>query len=98
MDSVTKECTVATMLIDGVPYNIVDTPGTCDTQQGSKPVLSEIAKIINKCAHGVKAILIVYKARRFTDEQRNVLNEIRTFLGKDATNNIISVFSHASTD
>ncbi|EXX73349.1 uncharacterized protein OCT59_021241 [Rhizophagus irregularis] len=98
MDSVTKECTVATISIDGVPYNIVDTPGIFDTQQGTIPVLNQIAKTINKCAHGVKAILIVYKARRFTDEQRNVLNEIRTFLGKDATNNIISVFSHASTD
>ncbi|CAB4385482.1 unnamed protein product [Rhizophagus irregularis] len=64
----TNECTVATMLIDGVPYNIVDTPGTCDTQQGSKPA----------------------EARGFADEQRNVLNEIRTFLRKDATNNIIS--------
>jgi hypothetical protein len=43
------------MLIDGVPYNIVDTPGIFDTQQGT-----EIAKTINKCAYGVKAILIVF--------------------------------------
>src|SRR4051794_2686878 len=36
------------------------------------------------------------EARRFTDEQKNVLNGIRTFLGKDATNHIIIVFSHAT--
>ncbi|CAG8478132.1 5960_t:CDS:2 [Gigaspora margarita] len=31
----------------------------------------------------VKAILIVFKARRFTKEQKDVLNEIRTILGRD---------------
>src|SRR6266542_6701274 len=35
---------------------------------------------------------------RLTDEQRNTLNELRTFLGKDAKNNIIVVFSKATPD
>jgi hypothetical protein len=36
------------------------------------------------------------EAKRFTDEQKNVLDGIRTFLGEDATNYIIAVFSHAT--
>src|SRR5687768_3886509 len=36
------------------------------------------------------------EAQRFTEEQKNVLDKIRTFLGKDATNNIIFVFSKAN--
>ncbi|GBC03669.1 hypothetical protein RclHR1_05250005 [Rhizophagus clarus] len=96
MDSATQECSTATMFINRVPYNIVDTPGIFDTREGTVPVLNKIAKTINKCEHGVKAILIVLDAGRFTEEQKNVLNEIRTFLGKDATNNIISVFSRAT--
>src|ERR1043166_6305337 len=36
------------------------------------------------------------EAKRFTAEQKNVLNGIRMFLGKDATNYIIAVFSHAT--
>jgi len=48
------------MLINNVPYNIVDTPGIFGTQQGTAPVLNEIANAVNKCAHGVKAILIVF--------------------------------------
>jgi predicted GTPase len=48
------------MFISNVPYNIVDTPGIFSTQQGTTPVLEEIAETINKCAHGVKAILIVF--------------------------------------
>ncbi|CAG8738258.1 17944_t:CDS:2, partial [Acaulospora morrowiae] len=44
----------------------------------------------------VKAILIVFEALRFTNEQKEVLSRIRGFLGKDATNHIIVVFSHAN--
>jgi len=96
MDSVTQECSAATMLIDGVSYNIVDAPGIYDTQEGTEPVLKKIAKTVNKCAHGVKAIIIVLDVVRYTEEQKNALNEIRMFLGKDATNNIITVFSRAT--
>jgi predicted GTPase len=48
------------MLIDDVQYNIVDTPGLFDTEQGSNPILEKISEVVNKCAHGVKAILIVF--------------------------------------
>ncbi|CAG8661015.1 4290_t:CDS:2, partial [Acaulospora morrowiae] len=58
--------------------------------------LEKIAKSINKCDQGVKAILIVFEALRFTNEQKEVLSRIRGFLGKDATNHIIAVFSHAN--
>src|SRR5688572_4978444 len=36
------------------------------------------------------------EAKRFTAEQKDVLNVIKTFLGKDASNYIIAVFSHAT--
>ncbi|CAG8685186.1 3978_t:CDS:2, partial [Cetraspora pellucida] len=52
--------------------------------------LEEIAKAVHKCAYGIKAILIVFEANRFTEEQKRVLNQIRTFLGRDATNHIIA--------
>ncbi|GBC44840.2 hypothetical protein GLOIN_2v1614119 [Rhizophagus irregularis DAOM 181602=DAOM 197198] len=58
------------MLIDDVPYNIVDTPGILDPN----------------------------RVGRFTDEQKDALNRIRNFLGKNATNNIISVLSRADKD
>ncbi|CAG8765954.1 5863_t:CDS:2, partial [Racocetra persica] len=95
-DSVTDECCVATMSIDGLMYNIVDTPGIFDTKKESDTILTKISKAVNQCAFGVKAILIVFEAKRFTQEQKDVLNEIRTFLGRDATNHIIAVFSHAT--
>ncbi|CAB4376225.1 unnamed protein product [Rhizophagus irregularis] len=95
-NSKTKKCCVKTLSIKGNKYDIVDTPGVFDTSQDDS--LKEIAKFVHKCAYGIKAILFVLKKERFTDEQRNTLKEIGTFLGKDATNNIIVVFSHASPD
>ncbi|CAB5209717.1 uncharacterized protein OCT59_016167 [Rhizophagus irregularis] len=95
-NSKTKKCCVKTLSIKGNTYDIVDTPGVFDTSQDDS--LKEIAKFVHKCAYGIKAILFVLKKERFTDEQRNTLKEIGTFLGKDATNNIIVVFSHASPD
>ncbi|CAB4392548.1 unnamed protein product [Rhizophagus irregularis] len=96
MESVTQVCGTAAMSIDGIKYNIVDTPGIFDTQKVTDDVLKEIANAVKKCAYGVKAILFVFEARRFTDEQKNVLGGIRRFLGEEATNYIIAVFSHAT--
>ncbi|PKC71243.1 hypothetical protein RhiirA1_532123 [Rhizophagus irregularis] len=96
MESVTQVCGTAAMSIDGVKYNIVDTPGIFDTQKVTDDVLKEIANAVKKCAYGVKAILFVFEARRFTDEQKNVLEGIRRFLGEEAINYIIAVFSHAT--
>ena len=59
-ESVTKECCTVTTSIDGVKYNIVDTPGIFDTQQVTDEILKEIAETVQKCTHGVKAILFVF--------------------------------------
>ena len=36
------------------------------------------------------------EAKRFTEEQKNVLEGIREFFGEGATNYIIAIFSHAT--
>ena len=45
---------------DKIYYNIVDTPGVFDTDDLEKDTLDEIARTIQKCAHGIKAILFVF--------------------------------------
>ncbi|RIA92276.1 AIG1 family-domain-containing protein [Glomus cerebriforme] len=98
MESVTNKCGTATVSIDGVLYNIVDTPGIFDTKRVTKEIYKEISSAVNKCAYGVKAILFLLEARRYTEEQRNILNGIKMFLGEGAKNFIIVVFSHATKD
>ncbi|PKB93328.1 hypothetical protein RhiirA5_441629 [Rhizophagus irregularis] len=40
-------------------YNIIDTPGIFDTDVLVEDTLEEIARTIQKCTHGIKAILFV---------------------------------------
>jgi len=96
MNSVTRECGTSVVSIDGVKYNIVDTPGILDTHQLTDDVLQEIANAVKKCAYGVKAILFVLEAKRFTAEQKNVLDGLRLFLGEEAIRHIIAVFSNTT--
>ncbi|GET02533.1 hypothetical protein GLOIN_2v1846293 [Rhizophagus clarus] len=48
------------------------------------------------CAHGIKAILFVFEAKRFTNEQKGTINGIKMFLGEEALQYMISVFSHCN--
>ncbi|KAF0524707.1 P-loop containing nucleoside triphosphate hydrolase protein [Gigaspora margarita] len=96
IDSCTQICGESEVTIDGQKFNLVDTPGIFDTKKPDKEVYKEIAKTVQKCAYGVKAILFVFEAKRFTEEQNNILNGVKTFLGEDALNYMIAVFSHAT--
>ncbi|KAF0546315.1 P-loop containing nucleoside triphosphate hydrolase protein [Gigaspora margarita] len=96
MDSCTQICGESEVTIDGQKFNLVDTPGIFDTSKPDEEVYKEISKTVQKCAYGVKAILFVFEAKRFTEEQKNILNGIKTFLGEDALNYMIAVFSHAT--
>lgn len=44
--------------IGGKFYNIIDTPGIFDTDDFTESIL-EIVRTIQKCTHGIKAILFV---------------------------------------
>ncbi|PKY55830.1 hypothetical protein RhiirA4_475582, partial [Rhizophagus irregularis] len=95
--SVTKKSSFASYKIGDKIYNIIDTPGIFNTDDPTKDILEEIACTIQKCAYGIRAILFVFEAsRRFTDEQKNTLNIIKTFLGEESLQYMIFVFSHCN--
>ncbi|CAH1766078.1 11106_t:CDS:2, partial [Entrophospora sp. SA101] len=96
MESCMQKCGTSTLKIDGVAYKLVDTPGIFDTQRVTDEILTEIAKTIHKCAYSVKAILFVFEARWFTEEQKSVLQNINLFLGEGTIDYIIAIFSHAT--
>ncbi|CAG8649196.1 14195_t:CDS:2, partial [Acaulospora morrowiae] len=96
MESCTQECFTSMVNIDGVNYNLVDTPGILDTQKPTSEIFEKIAKTVQQCAYGIKAILFVFEARRFTDEQKKVLQGITMFLGEEAMNYIIAIFSRTT--
>ncbi|CAB4441287.1 unnamed protein product [Rhizophagus irregularis] len=58
--SVTKKSGSAIYKIGDKDYNIVDTPGIFDTDDLTEEILEEIARTIQECAYGIKAILFVF--------------------------------------
>ncbi|GBB83523.1 hypothetical protein RclHR1_10220007 [Rhizophagus clarus] len=94
--SATEQSCSANYKINNEVFNIVDTPGVFDTEDLNKDTLEEIARTIQKCAYGVKAILFVVEAKRFTNEQKEMINKISLFLGEEALQYMISVFSHCN--
>ncbi|GBB83524.1 hypothetical protein RclHR1_10220008 [Rhizophagus clarus] len=94
--SVTKKSGSAAYKIGDNIYNIIDTPGIFDTDDLDADILDEIARTIQKCTYGIKAILFVFEAKRFTSEQKNTINGIKMFLGEESLQYMISVFSHCN--
>ncbi|CAI2171553.1 1826_t:CDS:2 [Funneliformis geosporum] len=95
-ESTTNKSSSAVYKIGNETYNIIDTPGIFDTKKPNEEVLEEIARTVQKCAYGIKAILFVFEAKRLTDEQKNVIDGISTFFGKEAFLFMISVFSNCN--
>ncbi|PKY29395.1 hypothetical protein RhiirB3_417966 [Rhizophagus irregularis] len=91
--SVTKQSGFATIQIDNKTYNVIDTPGIFDTDNPNEVTLEEIARTIRKCSYGIKAILFVIEAKRFTIEQKEMVNKIKLLLGDEALQYMITVFS-----
>ncbi|GBC40491.2 uncharacterized protein OCT59_012508 [Rhizophagus irregularis] len=91
--SFTKKSGFATIKIDNKTYNVIDTPGIFDTDNPNEVTLEEIARTIRKCSYGIKAILFVIEAKRFTIEQKEMVNKIKLFLGDEALRYMITVFS-----
>ncbi|EXX54901.1 hypothetical protein RirG_230260 [Rhizophagus irregularis DAOM 197198w] len=57
--AVTQNSSIARIQIGNEIYNIIDTPGIFDTDNPNEVVLEKIARTIQKCAYGIKAILFV---------------------------------------
>ncbi|CAB4392969.1 unnamed protein product [Rhizophagus irregularis] len=94
--AVTQNSSIARIQIGNENYNIIDTPGIFDTDNPNEVVLEKIARTIQKCAYGIKAILFVIEAKRFTIEQKEMVDRIKLFLGDGSLQYMISVFSHCS--
>ncbi|CAG8451431.1 14765_t:CDS:2 [Funneliformis caledonium] len=95
-DSTTNKSSSAVYQIKDKTYNIIDTPGIFDTKKPNEEIMEEIARTVQRCAYGIKAILFVFEAKRFTDEQKNVIDGISTFFGEQAFLYMISVFSNCN--
>ncbi|CAG8500782.1 2333_t:CDS:2, partial [Cetraspora pellucida] len=96
-ESVTKHSKFAILNTKGQSYNVVDTPGIFDTNDISDATTKEIIRTIVNCCSGIKAILFVFEAKRFTKEQKDVIDGMVKLLGEESKQYMIAVFSHCNT-
>lgn len=90
--------------------DVIDTPGVNDTTWGwqyfdmlnyinnhqhQNQILQEVAQIFAMAPEGFDAIILtVMYGHRFTAEDSRALKMLQTFLGKDATENMIFLLTH----
>nr|XP_017211378.2 GTPase IMAP family member 4-like [Danio rerio] len=92
--SVTTECDKVRKNVKGQKVAIIDTPGLFDTKEKSTVIEEKIKLCISLSAPGPHVFLIVVQLGRFTEEEKNTVEQIQNIFGEQASKYTIVLFTH----
>ncbi|XP_067282556.1 GTPase IMAP family member 8-like [Pseudorasbora parva] len=78
--SVTRDVAAEDGFVCGIPITVYDTPGFLGSE--SKEELRKYQKVLQKCESGPCVFLLVIKADRFIEEERETVAKIEELLGE----------------
>ncbi|KAK7166959.1 hypothetical protein R3I94_001377 [Phoxinus phoxinus] len=88
---VTQYFAAETGRVCGLPITVYDTPGFSGTE--SKEELLKYEELLQKCGSGLCVFLLVIKADRFTEEERETVEKIEELLGEKHIKNTWILFT-----
>uniref|UniRef100_A0A3Q3ADV5 AIG1-type G domain-containing protein n=1 Tax=Kryptolebias marmoratus TaxID=37003 RepID=A0A3Q3ADV5_KRYMA len=92
-ESVTKSCEKAQCEVDGRPVVVVDTPALFDSSLSEEEVSEELGKCISLLAPGPHVFLLVIQIGRFTSQDNETLEQLKTAFGKNSEKFTIVLFT-----
>ncbi|XP_053342923.1 GTPase IMAP family member 8-like [Clarias gariepinus] len=95
MDSVTKQCQKACGEVQGRSLALIDTPGWFDTSLEQSEITEEVLRCLVMSSPGPHAFLLIIPIARFTEEQQQTVNMIRTVFEENISNHTIIIFTRA---
>ncbi|XP_038134141.1 GTPase IMAP family member 9-like [Cyprinodon tularosa] len=80
--------------INGVPINVIDTPGFFDTNMDEETLKREIIDSVKLCAPKIDAFLIVLRVDRYSKQEKEIIKEIEQCFSEEALKHAVVVFTH----
>ncbi|XP_074553297.1 GTPase IMAP family member 7 [Halichoeres trimaculatus] len=91
--SVTKHCQRMTGAVDGRRVSVVDTPGFFHTQLSRQEVMAEVGRCVDLSSPGPHVFVVTVQLGRFTQEERDTLEWIKTTFGPGVTRFTLVLFT-----
>ncbi|XP_068829512.1 GTPase IMAP family member 7-like [Capricornis sumatraensis] len=92
--AVTKTCQKASRKWKGRDVLVVDTPGFFDTRESLSTTCREISQCVLASCPGPHAIILVMRLGRYTREEQQTVELVKTLFGEAAMKYMIILFTH----